>query len=80
MNCADPAVTMRKDQILSSGTARPKLDAVMIVRIAPKLRARLDQVRQHLRMSRSEFARRAMSAAADALLDGECVEISTPQR
>ena len=80
MNCADPALAIRKDHILSSGTARPKLNAVMIIRIAPELRARLDQIRQHLRISRSEFARRAMCAAADALLDGECVEISSPQR
>lgn len=49
MNCADPTVAIRKDHILSTGTARPKLDAVMIVRIAPELRARLDQVRQHLK-------------------------------
>jgi predicted transcriptional regulator len=52
----------------------------MIVRIAPELRARLDQVQQHLRMSRSEFARRAMSAASDVLLEGECAEIYAPQR
>src|SRR5262245_56363395 len=81
MDCGDRAVFIKKSDFFSSGSARPKLDGVIMVRIAPELRAKLDQVHQHLRMSRSEFARRAMSAAVEAILENqECAEISAPLR
>ena len=71
-------VWVMKNEFLSGKSARPKLKEVLIVRMAPELRAKLDEVRLQIPMTRSEFVRRAISAAADALMENrcECAEIS----